>query len=410
MGPPYNRFIGDATKTINYIDLPAGTKAMPYPDPPSEALSVLGPVFTASVYARHLDTIEVGSSGSVTFSLGDRRAAELAKAGGANSATQLRSLDVWPLHIVPGDADRTVRVGDLSVRTGEAGACAVLSHPGGAYSLEGLARVGRTAAGNVEASFGGAVDLRANAITWVGATGTSLLGIAANASANAVTLTGNLGSVALTSADPQNRVRVSNMLTYNNLMGGRNYQVVRNGNVATPNFAGFYVVDSLWVDNSSSVYTNSIAPTSGGKVNVVGDLQVTGNLLYTGPHTIVDYEELKIKDKMITVANGATTLAASDVSGIEVQTGPSEARAKLAWRLGANGRADIRAQDPANESFWRVEGGHLRLSAGDDLDYGLRVNARGELEIFKVYYDVAGAPTRTVVVSRQGGNLIDLIG
>ena len=409
MGPPYTRFIGDATANINYIDLPVGTPHVAYPDPPSEALTVLGPVFTASVYARHLDTIEVGSSGSVTFSLGDRRAAELAKANGPNSATQLRSLDTWPLHIVPGDVARTVRVGDLSVKTGEGGACAVLSHPGGAYSLEGLARVGRTAAGAVEASFGGSVDLRANAITWVGAAGTPVLGIAANVSANAVTLTGNLGSVTLASTDKQNRVQVSNMLTYSNLMGGRNYQVLRNGNVATPNFAGFYVVDNLWVDNTSSVYTNSIAPTSGGKVNVVGDLQVTGNLLYTGPHTVIDYEELKIKDKMITVANGATTLAASDVSGIEVQTGPDEARAKLAWRLGTNGRADMRALDPANESFWRVEGGHLRISAGD-LDYGLRVNARGELETFKVYYDVAGAPARTVVVSRQGGNMIDLVG
>jgi hypothetical protein len=410
MGPPYTRFIGDAAASINYIDLPSGVEAVPYPEPPSEALTVLGPVFTASVYAKHLDTIEVGSSGSVTFSLKDRRAAELAKAAGAESATQLRSLDTWPLHIVPGDAERTVRVGDLSVRTGEAGACAVLSHPGGAYSLDGLARVGRTAAGNVEASFGGAVDLRANAITWVGASGASLLGLAANVSANALTLTGNLGSVAVTSTDPQNRVRVSNMLTYNNLMGGRNYQVVRNGNVATPNFAGFYVVDNLFVDNSASVYTNSIAPTSGGKVNVVGDLQVTGNLMYEGSHTIIEYEELKVKDNMITVANGSTTLAASDASGIEVQTGPDEARAKLAWRLGANGRADLRAQNPDDESFWRVEGGHLRLSAGDNLDYGLRVNARGELEVFKVHYDVAGAPSRTVVVSRQGGNMIDLIG
>ena len=406
MGRPYTRFVSDAESTINFVDLPAGTLEVPYPDPPSETLQVLGPVLAPTVYARHLDTIELGSSGTVTFALRDRRAAELSKAGGLNSATQLRSLDACPLHIVPGDAARSVRVGDLSVSTGEGGGC-VLSHPGAKYTLANLAELGRSpVTGNVTTTVSGALDLQANAITWRGADGDRLLGL--SGSSNTVTVRGNLGSVVIASGDSQNRVQVSNLLTYGNLMSGKHFQVVRNGNLATPNFAGFYFNESVWVDNSASVYTNQINPTSGGKVSVVGDLQVTGNLVYSGPATVINYDDLKVTDRMITVANGAPTLAASDGSGIEVQTGTDEARAKLAWRVGTNGRADLRAPDLGNESFWRVEGGHLRISAGN-LDYGLRINARGELEIFKVHYDVAGVPTRTVVVSRQGGNMIDLL-
>lgn len=404
MPVPYTRFVSDASANISFVDLPAGTLQVPYPVPPSESLQILGPVLAPSVFARHLDTIELGSSGSVTFALKDRRAAELAKHNGVNSATLLRSLDAYPLHFLPGDAARTVKVGDLTVSTDASNRCSLV-HPGNAISVPGVVEFAKNASATA-VTFPGAVAVRANAITWNGAGNTQVLGI--TAAGNVLSLQGNMSSVSVTSTDIQNRVQVSNMLTYNNLMGGRNYQVIKNGNVSTTNFGGFYFNDNVWVDNTRSLYTNMVLPTWGSKVSVAGDLEVIGNLTFTGATTSITYEDMKIKDKMITLANGVTTLVGSDVSGIEVQTGPGQALGKVAWRVGKNKRALTRAANMDDECYWRVEGGHLRISAGN-LDYGLRINARGELEIFKVVYDVSGAPVSTSVVSRHGGNFVDLL-
>ena len=115
--------------------------------------------------------------------------------------------------------------------------------------------------------------------------------------------------------------------------------------------------------------------------------------------TSVNY--LSIKDKIIILSDCAPTALDSSGSGLVVNSKLAHNPA-FQWFVGSSNTANVAVQQPniTDDSYWQVTGGHLRIK-GNNTEYGLRVNNKGELEIFKVIY-VDGSPNSPIVVGRFG--------
>jgi hypothetical protein len=99
--------------------------------------------------------------------------------------------------------------------------------------------------------------------------------------------------------------------------------------------------------------------------------------------------EVNLVDKVVRVAypqpaNAVVDAASLDGAGLALaDESTANYEKSLKWRSGPGG-----SPSASNESYWDLRGGHVRLSApataNRAVSYGMRVNEREELEIYKL--------------------------
>eukprot|EP00798_Chlamydomonas_sp_ICE-L_P019701 gene19701-26393_t len=109
MASLYGSLVSSPTVNINYKN-----QNTIYP-PMTDAVSVLGPLFVPSAYARDLDRIELGSSGQVSIGLLDTFALNIRKKTVVQSPTVFEAVDNQPIEFSPGDSAKTFVAGDLII-------------------------------------------------------------------------------------------------------------------------------------------------------------------------------------------------------------------------------------------------------------------------------------------------------
>ena len=154
-------------------------------------------------------------------------------------------------------------------------------------------------------------------------------------------------------------------------------------------------------------------------IDVVGDLRVSGSIIAAntsigeGGTTM----ELGVKtDGSTDVIDGA----ANDGAGITIAGVPeptlftSEYKGRfeksLRWNYSENGLSKLGQKDTWDqESFWRLKGGHFRLShtnpdSGAEIEYIMRVNENDEFQLVRHLIPVDGGEETYDVVAKFGNN------
>lgn len=177
---------------------------------------------------------------------------------------------------------------------------------------------------------------------------------------------------------------------------------LRDSKVTAESNIDFYI--STWPDHPE----NPIFSISGGRVQVRGDIDLTGQLNTSNiTSTTVVQNTLKVEDKRIIIAQGteADSLSLNDSSGIIVNGYPGGdsnlfglTNKSMLWNYGVNGMDDLGTNGGIyTESFWELQGGSFRLTykknygtnvAPDikDVTFGFRMNEFEELELIKRFW------------------------
>jgi hypothetical protein len=148
------------------------------------------------------------------------------------------------------------------------------------------------------------------------------------------------------------------------------------------------------------VNNNSILSIDSNGIRVNGDVQFTGAV----NSIVVDETTLRVEDKQVKLAynpdSNVTDGVSNEGAGIVVLGLPSDHptesnnpqwQKSILWNFGNSGTEALGTANIADESYWDVRGGSLRLSVtksnGDDVAFVLRINDLDELEIVKRYHN-----------------------
>lgn len=180
-------------------------------------------------------------------------------------------------------------------------------------------------------------------------------------------------------------------------------------------------------DSNISFYINSAPVNSadpifvidGTKVNVRGDLYITGSINTSNIiNTTVVQESLKVSDKTIILASvGDAGVGDSnpvdgmlnDKSGIVIDGFPDPTvvtnsaewpahEKSILWNYGDNGTLDLGTANIETESYWQVLGGGLRITHRKnvggtlrDMSFTFRINENDELELVKKFWSATAS-------------------
>ena len=430
----------------------------------AEALAVMGPIFAPGVYARDLNNIEIGSSGSIALSLLDKYTLTITK--NSANATVFQSVDSLPISIQPGDAAKTVTVGDLTVSgtdvglgaagrrvnlgapafrfgnfldVGQAAGGAALSSGAAPLSIVGagtgfvdaatsflVANVSRVAntcgvamytptAGDVAqlasyvsntSSLSG-LALLANNLLLQGPGNSTMLSVS-QAGGTTQLHAGSSTSpskLQIVSTDPANTITIGSIVTstYTDpLSGSQSAMIDTIGGLVDG--AGFLFKEDVTIDPLHTLYLENICSRTG---NIVLD----AGIIIKGPLTVQDngnvnnisWSNVFVQDKVITLSSGSPGTIFSNGSGFDVDCGANVAvLPSFIWNANNQPDTALEAATADGECFWRVSGGHLRVTA-PNMEYGFRVNARQEFELFKCRLDGNGNQVGTATVVTRWG-------
>ena len=461
----YAPFLTSNTVNINYA-VPNTPSRVVYPVE-SEALGILGPIFVPSVYARDLDNLEIGSSGSIALSLLDKYTLSITK--NTSNATVFQSIDNQPISIQPGDTNKTVSIGDLVISGTDMGGGVRRVNVGGSgfrfgnfLDVTQTSNVVSMSAGLLPLNLVGKstcfVDTATNtAIGTVSRTGNNarvsmsaatpadftqiIAGVANSANLSNLSLIANnlclqnaqLGNVMSVSGsssnvltiasgsspsnpmsmqfvptDPNNTVVLGNMMTSKNTDGsGMQTCVLNTTGFGPATNGGFNFKQSVAIDPLQRLIVSNIAGYAG---NIVLD----SGVIINGPLTIhnngnvsnVSWNNVNLVDKLVTLSVGSSGSVPSSLSGISVDCGPSiPLKPSVLWNANNQANTAVAQASADSECFWQLLGGHMRLSS-PTMDYGFRINSKLELELFRVRYDSAHNQVGTAtVVARWGAAL-----
>lgn len=109
MASTYRSLISADTQQIFYVN-----DSITYPFPAFSNTSILGPVFSSGIYAKSLDKLEIGSSGSIAIALLDKYTLQVTKqANSSNTPTIIQGVDGCPISIQANDTFNTIIIGGL---------------------------------------------------------------------------------------------------------------------------------------------------------------------------------------------------------------------------------------------------------------------------------------------------------
>lgn len=460
----YSRFLTSGTHNLKYTTPPSATR-ITYPHD-SEAVGVLGPIFVPSLYARDLDHLEIGSSGSIALSLMDKYTLSITK--NDSNATVIQSVDKTPISIMPGDAAKTVTVGDLkvsstnmaegktrvnmsadafrfgnmldvtqkgnviSLNTGAMGATTIASQLGftdATTSMPVMQVIHNANAAACKLFSGSSADTSsigsyvANTTTladmtllannmFVKNTETQTLFSMTQSGNAAVLSAGMVGSnpmrLHLTPTDSQNTVQFGNIKTSVATASGKQQCVFDTSGIPTANNAGFVFKQDVSIESGKSLHLSNICGY-GGNVWVDSGLVVNGALVVADKanSSFISWNDVDIRDKIINLAKDSIGPLSSTNSGLQIDCGANVAVTPgFLWHANGQNNTSLMKPSADNEAYWRMSGGHMRLNAAGGVEYGLRINNKLELEMFKVKYDpVSGNQQGSAIVVARWGSL-----
>jgi uncharacterized protein (DUF2345 family) len=172
---------------------------------------------------------------------------------------------------------------------------------------------------------------------------------------------------------------------------------------------------SFYINSAPVQNTDPIFVIDGTKVNVRGDLYITGSINTSNIiNTTVVQESLKVSDKTIILASVGDASAGdsnpidggltNDKSGVVIDGFPDPAvvtdsndwpahEKSILWNYGDNGTLDLGTSNVESESYWEVLGGGVRIThrkdvAGTlkDMSFTFRINQLDELELVKTFW------------------------
>ena len=457
----YGSMMSSATTNINYLN-----QNTVYP-PETDAVSVLGPLFIPSVYAKNLDRLEVGSSGAIAVGLLDSFAFNIKKKKTVSSSTLFQAVDAQPFEFAPGDASRTFVAGTLTISgSGAMTRDTTFANSANAYHFANLLDLSQhagsgtklvtandlyvanpgtyftdTAANNVAAftsdpTHGNVMTIYNNVAANIaeiqaltdGATPVACPLVLKSSTLQVSDATSSVLNISkvnhvatyITAGDASNQlklhleptdvartVELGLATTYQSTMTDTNnvtssFQAVDLLNPSADN-QGFRFLQNVTLAPTTALYVNNLHPVPSATPNSIimnSSVQIIGSLSVRDEINQTSINYLSVKDKNIILANGAITALDSSGAGLVISTLANNPT--FEWNVGSTNVDHVAVQQAVitDDSYWKVTGGHLRIM-GNDTEYGLRVNIRGELEIFKVIY-VGGAPNMPIVVGRFG--------
>ena len=457
----YAPFLTSNTVNFNYA-VPNTSSRVTYPVE-SEALGILGPIFVPSVYARDLDNLEIGSSGSIALSLLDKYTLSITK--NTSNATVFQSVDNQPISIQPGDASKTVTIGDMIISGTDMGSGVRRVNVGGSGFRFGNF-LDLTQASNVVTMSSGLLPFNLMGKS------TGFVDTATNTVIGSVSRNGNNARVSMSASTPAdftqiiagvtNSSNLSNLsLVANNLClqnaqlgnvmsisGASNVLTIMSGSSSSnPMSMQFVPTDSnntvIFGNMMSSKNTDSSGmqtsvlditgfgpATNGGfvvKQNVAidptkrlivanitgysGNIVLDSGVVINGPLTIhnngnvsnISWNNVNLVDKLITLSVGSSGSVPSSLSGISVDCGPAvPVSPSMLWNANNQANTAVAQASADSECFWRLSGGHMRL-ASPTVDYGFRINSKLEMELFRVRYDSNHNQVGTATVLTRWG-------
>lgn len=461
-GDVYSKFMTSGSHNLKYTTPPSPSR-ITYPKD-IEAVGVLGPIFVPSLYARDLDNLEIGSSGSIALSVMDKYTLSITK--NAANTTVLKSVDNSPIDIIPGDSAKTVSVGDLkvssstlpdgttrinmgadafrfgnmmdvsqkgnviSLTTGAMGTSMVGSHVGFTDASTNAPVMNLTRSANAASCrlFSGSQSdtsvigsYVANSTTLANMTFIANNMFVQNKEDNTLfglTQTGNASVLSagspgvnpmalhLTPTDDQTTVLLGNIKTTVATEAGKQQCVFDTAGIAPALNNGFVFRQNVCIDQNKALCVGNISGY-GGNVFVDAGLVVNGALVIADKanSSIISWNDVDIRDKVLHLAKDSNgTLQASN-SGLQVECGANvSVHPAFLWQANGQNNTTLMRSSADQESYWRINGGHLRLNAAGGVEYGLRINDKLELEMFKVKYDPASGNQigGSIVVARWG--------
>jgi hypothetical protein len=169
---------------------------------------------------------------------------------------------------------------------------------------------------------------------------------------------------------------------------------------------------SFFINQSSNGATDATVMISPDRINIRGDLWITGSINTNNIiNTTVVQETLKVNDKVLLLASegdeggaptdGAVTNSGAGIIvdgmpmiGSNVSSNVEQYRKAILWNFGSTGVVDLGTSNVTSESYWEVLGGGVRIThkkdvGGElrDLSFTFRVNELEELELVKKYWN-----------------------
>ncbi len=203
----------------------------------------------------------------------------------------------------------------------------------------------------------------------------------------------------------------------NNLYWNVNSNILINGSNLSFDIVGntdFYANSNIkfYIDRSSNGSTDATVMFSQDRVNIRGDLWITGSINTNNIiNTTVVQETLKVNDKTILLASSNDEGGdpdeglLNDGSGIIVDGMPSGEsnidlyKKSLLWKWNTGGTPDLGTSNLTTESAWEFRGGGIRINHQKnmgggvlkDLWFTFRVNELDELELVKKYWSTTAS-------------------
>ena len=203
----------------------------------------------------------------------------------------------------------------------------------------------------------------------------------------------------------------------NNMYWNVNSNILINGSNLSFDIVGntdFYANSNIkfYIDRSSNGSTDATVMFSQDRVNIRGDLWITGSINTNNIiNTTVVQETLKVNDKTILLASSNDEGGdpdegiLNDGSGIIVdgmpvgETDSNLYRKSLLWTWNTGGTPDLGTANLTTEAAWEFRGGGIRINHQKDMGggvlkdlwYTFRVNELDELELVKKYWSTTAS-------------------